>query len=42
MGDAALRQRMAEAATAVRERFSAERVLGQWKELFDGVRASGR
>ena len=42
MGDEALRQRMAEAATAVRERFSAERVLGQWKELFDGVRGSAR
>lgn len=42
MGDEAARLRMAEAATAVRERFSAERVLGLWEELFDGVRGSGR
>lgn len=42
MGDAAERQRMAEAATAVRERFCAERVLGQWEALFDGVRGPGR
>lgn len=42
MGDEAVRLRMAEAATAVRERFSAERVLGLWEELFDGVRGSGR
>lgn len=42
MGDEAARLRMAEAATAVRERFSAERVLGLWEELFDGVRVSGR
>ena len=42
MTDEAGRQRMAQAATAVRERFSAERVLGLWEELFDGVRGSGR
>lgn len=42
MGDEAARLRMAEAATAVRERFSAGRVLGLWEELFDGVRGSGR
>ncbi|ALX86110.1 MULTISPECIES: glycosyltransferase family 4 protein [Achromobacter] len=42
MGDEAARRRMAQAATAVRERFSAERVLGLWEELFDGVRGSGR
>lgn len=42
MTDEAGRQRMAQAATAGRERFSAERVLGLWEELFDGVRGSGR
>ncbi|MNV55054.1 alpha-1,4-N-acetyl-D-galactosaminyltransferase [compost metagenome] len=42
MGDDAARQRMAQAATDVRDRFSATRVLQQWQELFDGVRASGR
>ncbi|RBL79206.1 glycosyltransferase family 4 protein [Streptomyces cavourensis] len=42
MSDETGRQRMAQAATAVRERFSAERVLGLWEELFDGVRAPGR
>ncbi|MGE4437151.1 MAG: glycosyltransferase family 4 protein [Achromobacter pulmonis] len=37
MGDEAGRQRMAAAATAVRERFSAARVLGLWEELFAAV-----
>lgn len=36
------RRRMAQAATDVRDRFSAERVLQKWQELFDGVRGSGR
>ncbi|WMD20103.1 glycosyltransferase family 4 protein [Achromobacter seleniivolatilans] len=36
------RQRMAQAATDVRDRFSAARVLQKWQELFDGVRAQGR
>ncbi len=34
MADEAGRVRMGQAATAVRDRFSAERVLGQWEELF--------
>lgn len=42
MGNDAARQRMAQAATDVRDRFSATRVLQQWQELFDGVRGSGR
>nr|WP_315845760.1 glycosyltransferase family 4 protein [uncultured Achromobacter sp.] len=42
MGNDAARQRMAQAATDVRDRFSAARVLQQWQELFDGVRATGR
>ncbi|MGE6915821.1 glycosyltransferase family 4 protein [Achromobacter kerstersii] len=42
MDNDAGRQRMAQAATDVRDRFSAARVLQQWQELFDGVRASGR
>lgn len=36
------RHRMAQAATDVRDRFSAARVLQKWQELFDGVRAQGR
>lgn len=36
------RARMARAATDVRDRFSAARVLRKWQELFDGVRATGR
>ncbi len=36
------RTRMAQAATEVRDRFSAARVLRKWQELFDGVRATGR
>lgn len=42
MGNDAARQRMAQAATDVRDRFSTTRVLQQWQELFDGVRGSGR
>lgn len=42
MGNDVLRGRMAQAATDVRDRFSATRVLQQWQELFDGVRGSGR
>ncbi|MDF8362140.1 glycosyltransferase family 4 protein [Achromobacter anxifer] len=42
MSNDAERQRMAQAATDVRDRFSAARVLQQWQELFDGVRATGR
>ncbi|WP_251862921.1 glycosyltransferase family 4 protein [Achromobacter sp. Marseille-Q4962] len=37
MRDDAARQRMAQAATAVRERFSAARVLRLWQDLFDGA-----
>jgi glycosyltransferase involved in cell wall biosynthesis len=36
------RVRMAQAATDVRDRFSAARVLQKWPELFDGVRGTGR
>ncbi|WP_454696400.1 glycosyltransferase family 4 protein [Achromobacter aegrifaciens] len=36
------RVRMAQAATDVRDRFSAVRVLQKWQELFDGVRKTGR
>ena len=36
------RARMAQAATDVRDRFSAARVLQKWQEIFDGVRESGR
>ncbi|MDQ1763181.1 MULTISPECIES: glycosyltransferase family 4 protein [Achromobacter] len=36
------RVRMAQAATDVRDRFSAARVLQKWQELFDGVRGTGR
>ncbi|KAG1400358.1 hypothetical protein G6F59_013185 [Rhizopus arrhizus] len=42
MGNDAARQRMAQAATDVRARFSATRVLQQWQELFDDVRGPGR
>jgi glycosyltransferase involved in cell wall biosynthesis len=42
MGNDGARQRMAQAATDVRDRFSATRVLQQWQELFDGVRGPGR
>jgi len=42
MGNDGARQRMAQAATDVRDRFSAKRVLQQWQELFDGVRGPGR
>ncbi|KAG1523252.1 hypothetical protein G6F51_014534 [Rhizopus arrhizus] len=42
MGNDAARQRMAQAATDVRDRFSATRVLQQWQELFDDVRGPGR
>ncbi len=42
MSNDAERQRMAQAATDVRDRFSAARVLQKWQELFDGVRATGR
>ena len=42
MGDDNGRARMAQAATEVRDRFSAARVLRKWQELFDGVRATGR
>lgn len=37
MGDAALRQRFAERAVEVRERFSMERIAGMWEELFEEV-----
>ncbi|MDR7946762.1 glycosyltransferase family 4 protein [Achromobacter aegrifaciens] len=36
------RVRMAQAATDVRDRFSAARVLQKWQDLFDGVRGTGR
>jgi glycosyltransferase involved in cell wall biosynthesis len=36
------RVRMAQAATDVRARVSAARVLQKWQELFDGVRGTGR
>jgi hypothetical protein len=36
------RVRMAQAATDVRDRFSAARVLQKLQELFDGVRGTGR
>ncbi|WP_088142595.1 glycosyltransferase family 4 protein [Achromobacter xylosoxidans] len=42
MSNDAYRQRMAQAATDVRDRFSAARVLQKWQELFDGVRVTGR
>ncbi|MPS81489.1 MAG: glycosyltransferase family 4 protein [Achromobacter sp.] len=42
MENDARRQRMAQAATDVRDRFSAARILQQWQELFDGVRKPGR
>jgi glycosyltransferase involved in cell wall biosynthesis len=42
MGDDAMRARMATAATDVRDRFSANRVLARWEELFDGVTRAGR
>lgn len=42
MGDDAMRARMAAAATDVRDRFSANRVLARWEELFDGVTRAGR
>jgi len=38
MGDAAARQAMAGRAIEARERFSAQRVLGLWQQLFDDVR----
>lgn len=42
MGDDAMRARMAAAAIDVRDRFSANRVLARWEELFDGVTRAGR
>ncbi|MBD9420444.1 glycosyltransferase family 4 protein [Achromobacter sp. ACM04] len=36
------RVRMAQAATDVRDRFSAACVLQKWQDLFDGVRGTGR
>lgn len=42
MRDDDARLRMAQAATDVRDRFSAARVLQKWQELFDGVRAAAR
>ncbi|MBO9356461.1 glycosyltransferase [Bordetella petrii] len=42
MGDAAARQALAARAVEARERFSAQRVLGLWQELFDDVRKPGR
>ncbi|MEN4919576.1 glycosyltransferase family 4 protein [Achromobacter spanius] len=42
MSDDNGRARMARAATDVRDRFSAARVLQKWQEIFDGVRETGR
>ncbi|MNT02832.1 alpha-1,4-N-acetyl-D-galactosaminyltransferase [compost metagenome] len=42
MSDDNGRARMAQAATDVRDRFSAARVLQKWQEIFDGVRETGR
>jgi len=42
MGDDAARQAMAGRAIEARERFSAQRVLGLWQQLFDDVRGPGR
>jgi glycosyltransferase involved in cell wall biosynthesis len=41
MSDDEGRLRMAQAATDVRDRFSAARVLQKWQEIFDGVRGPG-
>ena len=41
MSDDDGRLRMAQAATDVRDRFSAARVLRKWQEIFDGVRGPG-
>lgn len=41
MSDDEGRLRMARAATDVRDRFSAARVLQKWQEIFDGVRGPG-
>jgi len=38
MDDAAARQALSERAVEARERFSAQRVLGLWQEIFDDVR----
>ena len=38
MGDAALRVQFAARAVEVRERFSMERIVGMWEELFAEVR----
>jgi glycosyltransferase involved in cell wall biosynthesis len=37
MTDAALRQRLAERAVEVRERFSMKRIAGMWEELFEEI-----
>ncbi|MCD0505871.1 glycosyltransferase, partial [Bordetella petrii] len=42
MGDAARRQALAQRAVEARERFSAQRVLGMWQQLFDEVRGPGQ
>ena len=42
MDDAATRQAMAQRAVEARERFSAQRVLALWQQLFDDVRGPGR
>jgi len=41
MGDAAERERLAEAAVAVRERFSLARIAGEWEALFDALAPAG-
>ncbi|SAI69777.1 glycosyltransferase [Bordetella ansorpii] len=42
MGDDARRQAMAAQATDARERFSAERILAMWKQVFDEALATGK
>jgi len=41
MADPGTRARMAARAVQVRERFSAERILSRWQEVFDQVRDAG-
>jgi hypothetical protein len=41
MDNAAARQALSARAIEARERFSAQRVLGLWQEIFDDVRKPG-
>ena len=41
MGDDALRKRMGESAQSVTERYSEEKVMKKWKDLFEGLEVKG-